>query len=136
MKCYPSAHISCFISVTHQAAPCENVSGIGNAVSPVVLGVVMEVSGRLHAPTALHPRNDPTLCLMDRRLIGLNGLSRRSEGKFFVPVHDVTPVYRWSSPQPAQLTKIHVLTNNKQQTPWSESASELYRPSDRRLSAK
>jgi hypothetical protein len=25
---------------------------------------------------------------------------------------------------------------NKQQTPWSESASELYRPSDRRLSAK
>jgi hypothetical protein len=27
-------------------------------------------------------------------------------------------------------------TNNKQQTPWSESASELYRPSDRRLSAK
>jgi amino acid transporter len=25
---------------------------------------------------------------------------------------------------------------NKQQTPWSESASELYRPSDRRFSAK
>jgi hypothetical protein len=24
----------------------------------------------------------------------------------------------------------------KEQTPWSESASELYRPSDRRLSAK
>jgi hypothetical protein len=27
-------------------------------------------------------------------------------------------------------------TKNKKQTPWSESASELYRPSDRRLSAK
>jgi hypothetical protein len=26
--------------------------------------------------------------------------------------------------------------NKKQQTPWSESASEQYRPSDRRLSAK
>jgi hypothetical protein len=25
---------------------------------------------------------------------------------------------------------------NKQQTPWPESGSELYRPSDRRLSAK
>jgi hypothetical protein len=31
--------------------------------------------------------------------------------------------------------KIHVKQTNKQ-TPWSESASELYRPSDRRLSAK
>jgi hypothetical protein len=29
----------------------------------------------------------------------------------------------------------HKQTTNKQ-TPWSESASELYRPSDRRLSAK
>jgi hypothetical protein len=29
-----------------------------------------------------------------------------------------------------------VLTILKKQTPWSESASELYRPSDRRLSAK
>jgi hypothetical protein len=28
------------------------------------------------------------------------------------------------------------LTTTKKQTPWSESASELYRPSDRRLSAK
>jgi hypothetical protein len=26
--------------------------------------------------------------------------------------------------------------NKQQQTPWSESASELYRPSDRRLSVK
>jgi hypothetical protein len=26
--------------------------------------------------------------------------------------------------------------NKQKQTPWSESASELYRPSDRRLSAK
>jgi hypothetical protein len=26
--------------------------------------------------------------------------------------------------------------NEKKKTPWSESASELYRPSDRRLSAK
>jgi hypothetical protein len=33
----------------------------------------------------------------------------------------------------------YMLLSNKQtnkQTPWSESASELYRPSDRRLSAK
>jgi hypothetical protein len=29
-----------------------------------------------------------------------------------------------------------ISTKNKKQTPWSESASELYRPSDRRLSAK
>jgi hypothetical protein len=28
------------------------------------------------------------------------------------------------------------VNNNKEQTPWPESASELYRPSDRRLSAK
>jgi hypothetical protein len=29
-----------------------------------------------------------------------------------------------------------VIKNKKKKTPWSESASELYRPSDRRLSAK
>jgi hypothetical protein len=29
-----------------------------------------------------------------------------------------------------------VIRINKKQTPWSESASELYRPSDRRLSVK
>jgi hypothetical protein len=29
-----------------------------------------------------------------------------------------------------------VYTKKQKQTPWSESASELYRPSDRRLSAK
>jgi CBS-domain-containing membrane protein len=34
----------------------------------------------------------------------------------------------------ATITSIEQKT--KQQTPWSESASELYRPSDRRLSAK
>jgi hypothetical protein len=28
------------------------------------------------------------------------------------------------------------MTTKTKQTPWSESASELYRPSDRRLSAK
>jgi hypothetical protein len=28
------------------------------------------------------------------------------------------------------------LTKKQKQTPWSESASELYRPSDRRFSAK
>jgi hypothetical protein len=31
---------------------------------------------------------------------------------------------------------ILILGNTKKKTPWSESASELYRPSDRRLSAK
>jgi hypothetical protein len=89
---FPSALISCFINVTYQAAPRENVSGIGNAVSRViVLGAVLEASGHLHAPTALHPpppRNEPTLCPLDRRLGGLNGLSRRNERKSFVPVHD------------------------------------------------
>jgi hypothetical protein len=32
--------------------------------------------------------------------------------------------------------KFHNNNTNKQQTPWPESASELYRPSDRRLSPK
>jgi hypothetical protein len=31
---------------------------------------------------------------------------------------------------------IELTNKNKKQTPWSESASELYRPSDRRFSAK
>jgi hypothetical protein len=31
---------------------------------------------------------------------------------------------------------IIIKTNKTKQTPWSESASELYRPSDRRFSAK
>jgi CBS-domain-containing membrane protein len=31
---------------------------------------------------------------------------------------------------------VHGQNTNKKQTPWSESASELYRPSDRRFSAK
>jgi CBS-domain-containing membrane protein len=29
-----------------------------------------------------------------------------------------------------------IITTKQKQTPWSESASELYRPSDRRFSAK
>jgi hypothetical protein len=33
-------------------------------------------------------------------------------------------------------TNSSIPTANKQQTLWTESASELYRPSDRRLSAK
>jgi hypothetical protein len=35
-----------------------------------------------------------------------------------------------------QINKNHTKTKQKKQTPWPESASELYRPSDRRLSAK
>jgi hypothetical protein len=35
----------------------------------------------------------------------------------------------------SQSTQPHFITGKKK-TPWSESASELYRPSDRRLSAK
>jgi hypothetical protein len=31
---------------------------------------------------------------------------------------------------------VNLLGDNKKKTPWSESASELYRPSDRRLSVK
>jgi hypothetical protein len=33
-------------------------------------------------------------------------------------------------------TEADEITNKNNQTPWSESASELYRPSDRRLSEK
>jgi hypothetical protein len=32
--------------------------------------------------------------------------------------------------------EIEMYSSKKKKTPWSESASELYRPSDRRLSAK
>jgi hypothetical protein len=32
--------------------------------------------------------------------------------------------------------KVRIIIIKKTKTPWSESASELYRPSDRRLSAK
>jgi hypothetical protein len=32
--------------------------------------------------------------------------------------------------------KMRQIQQNKQKTPWSESASELYRPSDRRMSEK
>jgi hypothetical protein len=31
---------------------------------------------------------------------------------------------------------LNLQTKTNKQTPWSESASEIYRPSDRRLSAK
>jgi translation initiation factor 2B subunit (eIF-2B alpha/beta/delta family) len=34
------------------------------------------------------------------------------------------------------IENIKMLQHIEKQTPWSESASELYRPSDRRLSAK
>jgi hypothetical protein len=40
--------------------------------------------------------------------------------------------YRLSSPG----SPFHAVRSTKKKTPWSESASELYRPSDRRLSAK
>jgi hypothetical protein len=34
------------------------------------------------------------------------------------------------------LNTYYLIKNKNKQTPWSESASELYRPSDRRMSAK
>jgi hypothetical protein len=38
--------------------------------------------------------------------------------------------------QQGLITVLEAFIKKKKQTPWSESASELYRPSDRRLSAK
>jgi hypothetical protein len=53
-----------------------------------------------------------------------SGLCGRNPSNTFSIIWDRS-VYEWITKQ----------TNNKQ-TPWSESASELYRPSDHRLSAK
>jgi hypothetical protein len=36
----------------------------------------------------------------------------------------------------SRLIRRHCAVNSRYVTPWSESASELYRPNDRRLSAK
>jgi CBS-domain-containing membrane protein len=49
------------------------------------------------------------------------------------PVH-TTPSYL--SKIDFNINNLHTHNNNNKKTPWSESASELYRPSDRRLSAK
>jgi hypothetical protein len=49
-----------------------------------------------------------------------------------VPKAEVSAYYFASLPVVLQMP----LPKNNKQTPWPESASELYRPSDRRLSAK
>jgi hypothetical protein len=41
-----------------------------------------------------------------------------------------------TSPLPYACILLTVIKSGKKKTPWSESASELYRPTDRRLSAK
>jgi hypothetical protein len=44
--------------------------------------------------------------------------------------------FRWCFPVKLLPCSMFLLIQTNKQTPWSESASELYRPSDRRLSAK
>jgi hypothetical protein len=81
------------------------------------------------------PCKSPVICLSPLDTRGLKPIYTevRYWALLFMPLvisHHLLNVF-------VQLAKKNgIQTNNKQQNPWSESASELYRPSDRRLSAK
>jgi hypothetical protein len=88
----------------------------------------MEVTGQLNAPAALILEDLP-LSPVDRRLSGARNRSEQNEEKRnLAPAGIRVPVV-----QPVSPTDLSTLNNN---TPWPESAKELYRPSDHRLSAK
>jgi hypothetical protein len=95
----------------------------------------------LQVVTGVCPASDescphPTNIFQLRSILLLSSLVQSSKWSLCFEVHDKA-LYAFQDSHMRtvckSLTKIHQ-TNNK--TPWPESASELYRPNDRRLSAK
>jgi hypothetical protein len=93
------------------------------------------VSGQLHASAALFPGKSHRH-QSDKRLGGTKMQPKPSwEDGRFVPTGNWTLTPRSFHPSPVAASWSKGIKKIKK-TPWPQSASELYRPSDRRLSAK